>query len=50
VRPLHRVSVRGYDHLQPWLVRRRRHGEVDDPEGDDPEGAEEMPSEDDGDV
>ncbi|MCW2739895.1 MAG: cya [Blastococcus sp.] len=29
VRPLHRVSVRGYDHLQPWLVRRR-------PTGDDP--------------
>jgi len=24
VRPLSRVSVRGYDHLQPWLVRRRR--------------------------
>jgi adenylate cyclase len=23
VRPLRRVSVRGYDHLQPWLVRRR---------------------------
>ncbi len=23
VRPLKRVSVRGYDHLQPWLVRRR---------------------------
>lgn len=22
VRPLHPVSVRGYDHLQPWLVRR----------------------------
>jgi len=22
LRPLHRVSVRGYDHLQPWLVRR----------------------------
>jgi adenylate cyclase len=22
VRPLNRVSVRGYDHLQPWLVRR----------------------------
>ena len=22
-RPLHRVSVRGYEHLQPWLVRRR---------------------------
>jgi len=27
VRPLRRVSVRGYDHLQPWLVRRRH---VDD--------------------
>ncbi|MCF6505984.1 adenylate/guanylate cyclase domain-containing protein [Blastococcus sp. MG754426] len=24
VRPLRRVSVRGYDHLQPWLVRRAR--------------------------
>jgi adenylate cyclase len=24
VRPLRRVSVRGYDHLQPWLVRRGR--------------------------
>jgi adenylate cyclase len=23
VRPLRRLSVRGYDHLQPWLVRRR---------------------------
>ncbi len=23
VRPLRRVSVRGYEHLQPWLVRRR---------------------------
>ena len=23
VRPLRRVSVRGYDHLRPWLVRRR---------------------------
>jgi adenylate cyclase len=23
VRPLRRVSVRGYDQLQPWLVRRR---------------------------
>src|SRR3954468_4010077 len=31
VRPLHRVSVRGYDHLQPWLVRRRPHGEDDHP-------------------
>jgi adenylate cyclase len=29
VRPLRRVSVRGYDHLQPWLVRRR-------PTGDEP--------------
>ena len=25
VRPLRRVSVRGYDDLQPWLVRRRPH-------------------------
>ncbi|MGY1915629.1 adenylate/guanylate cyclase domain-containing protein [Blastococcus sp. SYSU DS0973] len=23
-RPLRRVSVRGYDHLQPWLIRRSR--------------------------
>jgi adenylate cyclase len=30
VRPLRRVSVRGYEHLQPWLVRRR-------PTGDDPD-------------
>jgi adenylate cyclase len=29
VRPLRRVSVRGYDHLQPWLVRRRATGDVD---------------------
>jgi adenylate cyclase len=28
VRPLRRVSVRGYDHLQPWLVRRRRPDDV----------------------
>ncbi|TQN41667.1 adenylate cyclase [Blastococcus colisei] len=27
VRPLRRVSVRGYDHLQPWLVRRRPTGD-----------------------
>jgi adenylate cyclase len=27
VRPLKRVSVRGYDHLQPWLVRRRPTGD-----------------------
>jgi len=31
VRPLRRVSVRGYDHLQPWLVRRRPTGEEDNP-------------------
>ena len=32
VRPLRRVSVRGYDHLQPWLVRRRPGaGEADVP-------------------
>ena len=36
VRPLRRVSVRGYDHLQPWLLRRRR---VDD------EGPEEFDEE-----
>ena len=29
VRPLKRVSVRGYDHLQPWLIRRRPAGEDD---------------------
>ena len=27
VRPLKRVSVRGYDHLQPWLIRRRPAGD-----------------------
>ena len=30
VRPLRRVSVRGYDHLQPWLVRRRSDAEPAD--------------------
>ncbi|PWW23082.1 adenylate cyclase [Geodermatophilus normandii] len=30
VRPLRRVSVRGYDHLQPWLVRRRPGDEEED--------------------
>lgn len=30
VRPLRRVSVRGYEHLQPWLVRRRPQGEADE--------------------
>ncbi|MCW2675285.1 MAG: cya [Modestobacter sp.] len=29
VRPLRRVSVRGYDHLQPWLVRRRATGDLE---------------------
>jgi adenylate cyclase len=29
VRPLSRVSVRGYDQLQPWLVRRRPAAEED---------------------
>jgi adenylate cyclase len=31
VRPLRRVSVHGYDHLQPWLVERREEGAADDP-------------------
>jgi adenylate cyclase len=47
VRPLRRVSVRGYDHLQPWLARRRETDEgvekygygdesFDEAAGDDP--------------
>jgi adenylate cyclase len=35
VRPLRRVSVRGYDHLQPWLVRRRPADGVEEPPDDD---------------
>jgi adenylate cyclase len=35
VRPLRRVSVRGYDHLQPWLVRRRRADDAPDQSGYD---------------
>jgi adenylate cyclase len=31
VRPLERVSVRGYENLRPWLVRRRPLGEEDTP-------------------
>jgi adenylate cyclase len=31
VRPLRRVSVRGFDQLQPWLVRRRPGTEEDNP-------------------
>jgi adenylate cyclase len=30
VKPLRRVSVRGYDHLQPWLVRRDSDADFDD--------------------
>src|SRR5829696_4147234 len=42
VRPLRRVSVRGYDHLQPWLVRRRKHvDDVDDEHVYDDDAAEE---------
>ncbi|RZU32889.1 adenylate/guanylate cyclase domain-containing protein [Blastococcus saxobsidens] len=33
VRPLRRVSVRGYEHLQPWLARRPR--TTDDQQPDD---------------
>jgi adenylate cyclase len=32
VRPLRRVSVRGYEHLQPWLVRRGDPGDVRTPD------------------
>jgi adenylate cyclase len=35
VRPLRRVSVRGYDHLQPWLVRRRPGEGAEEPENGD---------------
>jgi adenylate cyclase len=42
VRSLRRVSVRGYDHLQPWLVRRDSsaagdvgHAEYEDDDYDD---------------
>ena len=49
VRPLRRVSVRGYDHLQPWLVRRRPAGEEDNSfEGMLDEMADEVLEEDDG--
>jgi adenylate cyclase len=49
VRPLRRVSVRGYDHLQPWLVRRRPPGDEDNSfEGMLDEMADEVLEEDDG--
>lgn len=41
VRPLRRVSVRGYDHLQPWLVRRRRADDVPDESGYDEDSFDE---------
>jgi adenylate cyclase len=46
VRPLRRVSVRGYDHLQPWLVRRDRH--ADDAAGYDEDSFDDEPAGDDG--
>ncbi|TKJ29285.1 adenylate/guanylate cyclase domain-containing protein [Blastococcus sp. CCUG 61487] len=41
VRPLRRVSVRGYDHLQPWLVRRRSTEDATDGSGYDESGYDE---------
>jgi adenylate cyclase len=41
VRPLRRVSVRGYDHLQPWLVRRRRTDDAPDVSGYDEDAFDE---------
>ena len=41
VRPLRRVSVRGYDHLQPWLVRRRRTDDAHDESGYDEDSFDE---------
>lgn len=35
VKPLRRVSVRGYDHLQPWLVRRPTEHDADEPDDAD---------------
>ncbi len=41
MRPLRRVSVRGYDHLQPWLVRRRRADDSPDESAPDESGYDE---------
>jgi adenylate cyclase len=41
VRPLRRVSVRGYDHLQPWLVRRRPTDDQPDSSGYDDDAFDE---------
>jgi adenylate cyclase len=41
VRPLRRVSVRGYDHLQPWLVRRRPMDDAHDESGYDEDSFDE---------
>jgi adenylate cyclase len=48
VRPLRRVSVRGYDHLQPWLVRRDSSaaGDVGHAEYEDDDYAEESDGDD----
>lgn len=40
VRPLRRVSVRGYEHLQPWLVRRRHPDDTDDDHDEDLENSD----------
>ncbi|HEY0126589.1 MAG TPA: adenylate/guanylate cyclase domain-containing protein [Blastococcus sp.] len=49
VRPLRRVSVRGYDLLQPWLVRRRPTGDQPAaPDGYDEDAFDEEDAGDDG--
>jgi adenylate cyclase len=40
VRSLRRVSVRGYDHLQPWLVRRRSAHDTEDDDEQENESPE----------
>jgi adenylate cyclase len=44
VRSLRRVSVRGYDHLQPWLVRRRPTDDTEDESGYDEDAFDEPDS------